>query len=381
MQVKGKLDGLESIFGKKSDLKDPIELTVTAAKISRTLLEKSVELFIETKTKFPKTLESSQKYFSHYERYLNERFVKSEDNPNTRGERLKKIEQEERVVGKYVKVKLVEDNPILTDILLETIEKIPKYNRIRTGKRKEEKKLSSYAVLSSAKILSALADPKMADYIYNPSSFFEKIGNSLEKFYKTIQGLEKYNKDLLDSGFFKIITSNLSEMKKLFDRGGKKIEKNIESFKQMDLDGIVQNYDEATPDNKREIDYFKLRQKAFNILCESIEDLSEIEDVYDRTDKAEKIILKVAELKDRMKQFTTSSETRKLRRNKREDNEYYEGRRKEIGEFYFERMPAPETKMDEVIGESFDRAKKHLNEIIETGNVPRLMQLSAPGKK
>lgn len=48
-------------------------------------------------------------------------------------------------------------------------------------------------------------------------------------------------------------------MEKLLNKGGRRIKKNIDSFKKFDLDGIVQNYDETTADNKREKDYFMLR--------------------------------------------------------------------------------------------------------------------------
>ncbi len=82
-----------------------------------------------------------------------------------------------------------------------------------------------------------------------------------------------------------------------------------------------------------------------------------------------------------MNEVLISHTSRKLKKDKLTDNEYYEGVQGEIGAISFERKPTPNSKLDEVIGKSFDQAKTHLNQIIETAEFPHLMRLSAPGGK
>ncbi len=112
-----------------------------------------------------------------------------------------------------------------------------------------------------------------------------------------------------------------------------------------------------------------------------MKELSEINDVYLRRDKAVEFVKEAVDIKHEMNLYSMTAKRRKLREDKKLNNEFYVGRKGHIGEFYFERKPSPDVKMDEVIGESFDEAKKHLSEIVDTSEFSKLMALTAPGGK
>jgi len=378
LHVQGRLDNLDRERQRYSHRDEE----ATAVEKARELLERTTKLFFDTKVQFPAIVEGFQKTLVGYSKYLQDRFQKPEDEKKqkTMGEMLRMHEEMKRPRGAYVKVKLVGENPILTDILLELTDQIPAYKKLRSGK-KEVNHLSPYALEQSARKLAALSDGKLLEYIREPKMFFETMGTVLDKFNEVAQRLERYHKRILSMEHVAVIGGAPDEVRKALEANGKRTARDIQAVKLMDLDTIVQNQDDLAPNNKKETDYFRLRDKLFGVLYEGLQGLAKTSDPYDRVDEAKEIVLKAAELKNEMSGIMTSEKLRRLRRNRNEDNEYYEGRQGEIGMFSFERMPTPEVKIDDVIGKSFDRAKKHLQEIVETGTIPRVMRLSAPGGK
>ena len=219
-------------------------------------------------------------------------------------------------------------------------------------------------------------------YICEPKKFFQSVGEQLEKFYDIFKTTENQNLELLKSEYGRVLIEKFSsELRAVLSQSQNGVEREVKSISRVDLDSIIQHPDEIVPDNRRESDFFKLRQKMFQNLYESMNDLSKINDPYERQDEALKVVKDLVEVKDEMKKIGMSEKLRLLRSDKLTDNEYYEGKQREIGEFYFERKPAPAVKIDDVIGKSFDKPKSHLNEIVETGEFSRLMTFSAPSQK
>lgn len=321
-----------------------------------------------------------------YSKYLAKRFVKTdeeEDKSNRDPRRLMLMTglEEDSIMGRYVKCPFFKGNPVLTDILLELVDAIPQHSMVARGRKKKlERTLSPYAVDTAAETLSALSDPKLLEYVSDPRKFFQYIALALSDFRDVMSTLERYQLDLINMPHMKT-EFDPETRRRLASTDLRKINRVVERVKNMDLDGIIQNPDDVAPDNSRESQLFKHRAELFETLYGGMQTLSEISDPYHRFDKAKDIITTGVDTKDKLADISTSRLKRKLRTDRDTDNEFYTGTKTYPGEFGFVRSPTPEVKLDDVIGKSFDRAKGHLREIIETAQASRVLKLTAPGRK
>jgi len=65
---------------------------------------------------------------------------------------------------KYVKVKLFNENPVLTDVLLDLVDSLPEYKERANsskGRKKPIKDISNFSLDNAAAKLSAISDPKL----------------------------------------------------------------------------------------------------------------------------------------------------------------------------------------------------------------------------
>ncbi len=388
-RVSGRLDDVESLgteaYDSGSMRRD--SNAWRAAKSAHNIIFNSIQNYITIKHTLPEMLKGVRHNFVSYDKYLKDRFIKPEDDKaNKMNQMMMMIDRDEGPLAKYVKVRLYEGNPVMTDVLLNLIDALPEYKEIHHRKKKKgdqqiTKTLSSWAVEDSAEKLSAVADPMMLKYITTPNAFFQKMAGAISDFYRVYSDLEDNQKRLLEQPE---IQSNLSEIdmiRKVLREDNMKIEKELDRIKKIDLDGIVQDPDDVVPDNRTEKDIAELRTKLFTVLIDGLKDLSKEDDMYDRAEQAKQVVKKSVEIKDQMKDVGMTLKKRRLRQDKMSDNEYYVGRKGQVGQFYFERKPTPTVKMDDVIGKSFDESKMHLNEIIKTGTSARIMMLTAPGRK
>lgn len=320
-----------------------------------------------------------------YNQHLQDRFIKNENEENKKRSALEMLmDPNKRERSAYVKVRLIEDNPLLTDVLLNFIEDIPEYRErtVGSGRKKEKiKEISSFAVEAASEKLVALSDERLLGYLEDPKEFFQFIGRNLKMFDEIFQYFEEDHKRMLSSPLFKISSSNPSTIDNIIYGDSKDISRTIRKVTNADFDNIIQHTDDILPDNKKEIEHFQLREKLMLHLYQSMKKISRRYRPETKEQLAKEAIEKAVEIKYEIKDVLTSFNQRRLRRDKQLDNEYYTGMQGDIGKFFFMRKPTPRAKIENVIGKSFDRSKEHLNEIIETGNYPRLMQLSAPGGK
>jgi len=175
-----------------------------------------------------------------------------------------------------------------------------------------------------------------------------------------------------------------NKMEEALTHDNKIVFRNLKRIEDTDFDSIIQNPDDIFPENRREREFFELRSELLRTLYETLNRLTKIEGdnaIEEKERIAKETVLRGVELRADIHEVLTPSATRKLRQDRRDENEYYEGVQGAIGMFGFERKPTPHVKLEEVIGSSFDRAKNHLMEIVETGVYSRIMTLSAPGRK
>ena len=386
--VKGRLPDMTRFPGRRKrddDKRSNHDLVLAKA---NGILEKSINLHMQASLVLPKLTKELRKDLSKYDKYLLERFVKQTKNTDYDAMMisiLRQIPEEHRPLrGEYVKIKLVDDNPVLTDVLLEISDRLPhrKEKMVTSAKGcvKTLPLVSNYAIEESAELLVALGDQHLFSYINNPKQFFTKMGRALEQLYIVISTFTPHMQEILHAPGTRLKLQDERFVRAL-ENDDRALVRDIQIIKQMDLDRIVQDNDEILPSNRRERDTFAARDKLFAHLHTGLDTLAQLDDIDKREVKGKELARVAVDLKAEMTSISLHAAMRRLRRNRVNDNEYYVGRQHNYGEFHFERQPAPEVALDDVIGASFTVAKNHLNEIIETGEFSRLMQLTAPGGK
>lgn len=325
------------------------------------------------------------KSIAKYNRYLKSKFVK-EEGRQTKNPFVNLLMEEEEIEEPttYVKVRLIDANPVLTDTLLYVADTLPQYRKrvVRDGKKKKAvKELLSYDVNDAAERLTVLSDPKVLSYLREPQKFFEKLGHIFERLYTFSKKLEPDYRKIIDEGAVKLISDDPAFIEKVFFKGKGKLDKGIRRLKEARIDPINQREDDVLPENKKEKDHFKTRDKLLNLIYKAMENISKQQSEQEKEKIARETIVQSVALRAEINELLESAACRKLRKDKQGDNEHYVGRQRHPGRFYFERAPAPHIKMEEVIGKSFDTAKQHIAQIIETAQYPHIMTLSAPGRK
>jgi hypothetical protein len=366
-----------------------------AAKAGLACAASAIQDLVNVKGQFPVRLDYAYKLIGDYNAYLKHRFVKAEETEEEKQKELIRIYEEGGAPRPpYVKIKLIEGNPLLTDLLLNIQDALPTYQERmvrdpKTRKQRNIREISSYAVNEAAEMLTSMADPQLLAYVREPRTFFQRIGSIAERFARVSERLEPLQQELLTAVLthFNIVKLGEQQLAKLLNSENRKVVRGLKRLKEADFEAIVQKESEYLPENRREKDHFKLRDQLLGGVYGTIQELAKLgtDDGGDADDARDRLakdaVLKAVDLKKRIGDILTTTTERGLDRDKRTDNEYYVGRQHGFGEFVFKREPAPRVKLEDVIGASFTRAKTHLNEIIETAQYPHVLRLSAPGGK
>jgi len=113
------------------------------------LVKSAVDTYLFTQELLPKVLDSVNKLAAAYHKYLKDRFIKSEEQTAEVQQRMRLMrpeDMEEFMKPKYVKIKLIDDNPVLTDTLLHFMSDLPspreRIVKSRKGKEKRTKETS-----------------------------------------------------------------------------------------------------------------------------------------------------------------------------------------------------------------------------------------------
>ncbi|MBI4450452.1 ATP-binding protein [Candidatus Woesearchaeota archaeon] len=372
------------IKGLKTTARDPYQAASAIAKAIHGLGDvgsQAITHYAEYKLNLQPFVGKLQKFVTRYNAYLRARFVKDE----------KKDDQTERLLivhnrdgsGQYIKMRLIDENPVLTDALLNIATMLPscRTRQVKRGKStKTVRELGELELKDAARDFARLADDKLIRYLREPNSFLQHMGTLLENHRDIMSSLEPAYKSILQNPRFRIITDR-SDLSAKLETQDTRTARAVKQLKESRIEPINQKDDDVLPENRREKDHFKARNKLLRGLYTALQELIGIKDEDAKEARACEIVKEAVELQADIEDILTTNTSRRLRRDKETDNEYYVGKQGHIGVFHFERAPTPKAKMDDVIGASFDRAKQHLNEIIETSSYPHVMRLSAPNGK
>ncbi len=349
------------------------------------VVQKLFQSYVALKKNVIPALDNMEKAVAGYNRYLRQRFVKSDEPQTADREKIMMTPFGPLLLEppvKYVKMKFIEGNPLLSDVLLGFYEHLPapEEKRVKsTRKRVREVPLS--AVHDVAVRLDVLGDPQLLPYLKDTKNFFADVTNTFTRFWIAYEDIDTEMKELLKYGTV-IGHNGIFSLEELQEKNDKVLYR-LAVLQHIGLDSLPQRDEDVLPDNRKEKEFFALREKAITLMYEAIQELASLENGTInhalRWGIAQRAAESLIKLKGEGNDLLASYRDRKLRRDKEKDNEFYIGRQGEIGRFHFQREAAPNVKMEDVIGTSFDQAKKHLDEIINTGEFPHLMRLSAPG--
>ena len=358
-----------------------------AADVSHTLVHEIINGYLKIKGGLFETIGQVYKIVGFYNKFLRERFIKHE-NPQPRSpQKMIFIRDSDPDENPYLKIKLIEGNPVLTDILLNLYNEIPpiKSREIQGSEKRKKprivKEISSYAVEECCGKITALSTPEMITYMQTPETFFSGLGAQLQSFYAIVAQMDPSYQELLIAHPAASHDQVSSHIDDTLTRSFERISHVIGKVSHCDFDNIVQQKDETLPESKREKDYFALREQLLLGLFKGMKDISRIKNLQKKDSRAKELVMEAVSLRAKIDELLESTHDRRLRKNRMEENEFYVGRQAEIGRFTFAREATPQVSIDDVKGASFEPAKQHLLELKHMGRYPNLMEASAPGRK
>ena len=285
----------------------------------------------------------------------------------------------------YVKIELVKDNALLTDLLLDISEQLPReYTRKEKvkGKRKpkEVKFLDEFEVDRTTRVLIELADLKYQGYIRTPQEFLGKISRSIGSYYEIVSALEPHLQDFL----VELINSPLHTTNfdtEIVRKSMPDPSSIIARLTGMNYNSIRPNEEDVRPSSQIERRYFAARKTLLEHLAQSIEAIEKTDAYADKFEIAKNAVEKGIKLKEKMREALETRQIIKLRKDKKTENEFYVGTAQGHGEFTFEREAAPTVKLRDVRGKSFDVMKQHLADLADYSKYLNLYGATAPRGK
>jgi len=282
----------------------------------------------------------------------------------------------------YVKIDLIRGNALLTDLLLDAATHTPNKHtrRDRVGKKrkvKDVKYVNPFDLDRFSRIFVELSDPSYQGYLNSPRTFMGGIGTILRNYYDVMHGLEEDIKGvmlLMKDNPFEVLDTDPEEFRKeMFDPTSF-----VNKMQGIDYEDIRPTEEEVRPSNQREKRYFRAREELLEHLLRSMEKVMVESDEERKLSIARAAVKKATTLKERVRRSHETSQVRAKKRNEKTDNEFYVGVSGAYGEFSFEREVAPNVKMREVHGKSFDAMKAHITDLLDYSRYLHLYRATAP---
>ncbi len=278
----------------------------------------------------------------------------------------------------YVKTELIDNNALLTDLLLDVASNLPREHKKTKGK-KEVKYVDKFNMERSARILVELSDPQYQDYLKNPGRYFENLCGSIKEYHKLFSELEPFFREIIDYGT-KIGQLELIGDRKFF-KGIYNPSPVLNRTEGIDYNSVLPDEEDIKPSNGTERRFFASRKKLLEHLHDSIGSISKEKSYERKLELAKETVEKAVKLKAKTEDAMQTKKSHELDKDVKTDNEFYVGVSGKLGEFSFAREPAPKVKYRDVHGKSFDEVKEHVDYLADYQKYINLYSATAPRGK
>ncbi len=283
--------------------------------------------------------------------------------------------------GKYVRTPLYQRNPLLTSVFLDFIAGLPHY--YVTGKTKTKKQtrtLDRFEVEHNAQMLCEIATPRYLDFLRHPDSHLQTIAETLRTLYDALKGVDEAVKQYVDahqgSPTTHLHIDRQLLLQKLYDPRSL-----LERYKRINYLSIQPDEDDLRPQNPRERQYFAAQMKLFEHLagaCDQIEAASD----WRKREIAEAAVEKAIKLRDERDEIYVSPLKKPgVKRAAGAENEFYVLKKGHLSAVEFVREEAPQVRMSDVMGRSFDVMRGHIDELVDFTRYSHLYAATAPRGK
>lgn len=281
------------------------------------------------------------------------------------------------------KIRLVEDNCVLTDTLRGIVGNLPRHYDVpvptgKNGRNKVLKKLDEMDVERAADTLMGVAHPAHMSYLRSPNSFPVAVAGLIHGFYADYQVFSPLLRNVLAS-IHDLESVTLRLQGEGLDRPMADPAAVVLRLQRLNFLSIRPDEEEVQPRTKLESDYVAARTRLYLHLRDSLDSLVAMPEIgEDRERTAITAVRTAIDLKAKMDDIMRTERDRRLKLNIRDENEFYVGRTGEIGAFHSEREPAPRIRYRDIAGESFRRAVEHVEEVISISALPQTLRATAP---
>jgi SpoVK/Ycf46/Vps4 family AAA+-type ATPase len=278
-------------------------------------------------------------------------------------------------------VALVDDNCVLTQLLIDISDSLPKYyEKVTpilkrgklTGKTKTEKILDSGEIEDYAGTLIAVSTPQYWTYINAPNELTSIILSSIKEFQLAYGRVATALHALVQKADLRVDDDSKHHV--ISDPNAL-----VKQYSRINFLSIRPSAEDIAPRTKMDHDLAIARQKLFVHMQETLTALSGMDRYEPATEEyAIKRVKEEIDLKRAMDDILRTDEQKRLQRNIQDENEFYVGKTGQVGALSAEREAAPKIEYKDVIGDSFVKAKDHIEEVVKVASHPHIMRLSAP---
>lgn len=285
----------------------------------------------------------------------------------------------------YVKIELIRDNPVLTDLLLDMADRLPaRYTRSEKikGKRKprQVQYMDEFEVDRAARILIELSDSKYRSYVDSSRDFMEEVSGIVHTYHQLIRGIQPIVIDYIGSfaespvALVPLGEDIVQEISKpLIDPSPM-----VARVRDINLNNVRPREEDSRPTGQIERRYFTARKKLLEHLATTLDRIDGAEGYLDKLEIAKAAVEKDVDLRETARTSLETKSSLRLKNDRTTENEFYTGGSGEMGAFAFERAPAPTVRLKDVHGASFDSMKEHLADLADYSKYLALYGATAP---
>ena len=285
----------------------------------------------------------------------------------------------------YVKTELVRGNALLTDLLLDIAEQLPREHTRKEkvkGKRKpkEVEFLDEFDVDRVTRVLVELAEPTYQGYVRDAHSFLRKIGGTIRDYHEILSHVDSSLRDFLEKQEDNLLTKigiNHDALRITMPDPNPIVSR----LTGINYNGIRPNEEDVRPSSQLERRHFAARRVLMEHLAITLDVIGHTQSYDEKFEIAKAAVEKGVKLREKVREALETTSTIKLKKDEKVDNEFYVGASHGHGEFGFEREAAPNVRLKDVAGKSFDVMKQHLADLADYSKYLNLFGATAPRGK